>query len=113
MIQSALQGVREGVEVSLRQFSTWTPDTSERRSKWWDVRESYAAEIPDDLGDRAAWETLNQQHPFAHFKAIVVEFLFELMTTLDAPILLQLERGKLDGWTAEETQQLMEEAGMI
>ncbi|OKP02848.1 hypothetical protein PENSUB_6920 [Penicillium subrubescens] len=113
MIQSALLGVRQGVPVSLRQFSTWTPDTPERRSKWWDVRESYAAEIPDDLGDRAAWVTLDQQYPFAHFKAIVVEFLFELMTTLDAPILLQLERGKLDGWTPEETQQLMKEAGMI
>ncbi|KAF3403807.1 hypothetical protein F1880_010244 [Penicillium rolfsii] len=113
MVQSALQEVRQGVPVSLRQFSAWTPDTPERRSKWWDVCESYKAEVPDDLGDCTAWETLNQRYPFAHFKAIVVEFLSELMTTLDAPVLLQLERGKLDGWTVEETHQLMTDAGII
>jgi hypothetical protein len=115
MIQSALQEVRERVmdPVTLPRFSRWTPNTPEQRSKWWDVREGYAAEVPESMEDHAAWETLNQQYPFGHFKAIVVEFLFELMTTLDPPILLQLERGQLDGLTSEETQQLMKEAGMI
>ena len=37
-----------------------------------------------------------------------MDALLGMGETLDAPILLQLERGKLDGLTREETKNLLE-----
>ncbi|GAT28352.1 hypothetical protein RIB2604_02504310 [Aspergillus luchuensis] len=42
----------------------------------------------------------------------VLCFLTDLMKTLDPPILIQLERGKLGGLSREETQQLKDRIGL-
>ncbi|PWY66168.1 hypothetical protein BO83DRAFT_391705 [Aspergillus eucalypticola CBS 122712] len=42
----------------------------------------------------------------------VHRFLTDLMKTLDPPILIQLERGKLGGLSREETQQLKDRIGL-
>ncbi len=114
MTQAVLEEQRDGAArpEALDRFYAWKPSGPERNLKWSSSLERYAAELPDSVGVHAAWETLQQRYPFAEFKAIVVAFLFELMTTLDAPVLIQLEQGKLGSLTTAETQQLKERVGI-
>lgn len=114
MTQAVLEEHHEGNmhPEALDRFYAWKPSGPERSSKWSSVLEHYAEELPDPAGAPAAWETLRQKYPFAELKAIVVAFLLELMTTLDPPILIQLEQGKLGSLTTAETQQLKERVGI-
>ncbi|PYI21154.1 hypothetical protein BO99DRAFT_472334 [Aspergillus violaceofuscus CBS 115571] len=50
--------------------------------------------------------------PAAQLARAVIDYLANLMQSLDPPILLQLERGKLGGLTREETRQLKERIGL-
>ncbi|OOQ86865.1 hypothetical protein PEBR_19449 [Penicillium brasilianum] len=113
MIQAALE--EHFLEITprgaLRTFYSWHPNGDQRISRWSDVREHYAADIPDSPDDEAGWESLYHGYSWAPFKATVIDFLFELMTTLDPPILVQLERGKLGSLTPAETQQLKQRIG--
>lgn len=114
MTQAVLEEQRDGTArpEALDRFYAWKPSGPERNLKWSSAFERYAAELPDSAGGPAAWETHQQRYPFAEFKAIVVAFLFELMTTLDPPVLIQLEQGKLGSLTTAETQQLKERIGI-
>lgn len=113
MIQAALE--EHFLEITprgaLRTFYSWHPNGNQRISRWSDVREHYAADIPDSPDDEAGWESLYHGYSWAPFKATVIDFLFELMTTLDPPILIQLEQGKLGTLTPAETQQLKQRIG--
>lgn len=114
MTQAVLEEQRDGTArpEALDRFYAWKPSGLERNLKWSNALKRYAAELPDSVGVPAAWETLQQRYPFAEFKAIVVAFLFELMTTLDPPVLIQLEQGKLGSLTTAETRQLKERVGI-
>lgn len=114
MTQAVLAEQRDGTArpEALDRFYAWKPSGLEQNLKWSSVLEHFAAELPDSVGLHAAWETLQQRYPFAEFKATVLAFLFELMTTLDQPVLIQLEQGKLGSLTTAETQQLKERAGI-
>ncbi|KAJ5377885.1 uncharacterized protein N7496_005294 [Penicillium cataractarum] len=113
MIQAALEEHLIGVtrREALRTFYSWHPNGDRRIARWSDVRERYAEDIPDSPDDEAGWELLYQGYPWVPFKAMVMDFLYELMTTLDEPIFLQLELGQLGSLTPAETQQLKQRIG--
>ncbi|GKZ36468.1 hypothetical protein AbraIFM66950_007584 [Aspergillus brasiliensis] len=57
-------------------------------------------------------EGAGRKPPLGHATTrLVHRFLTDLMKTLDAPILIQLERGKLTGLSREETRQLKDRIG--
>lgn len=113
MIQAALEEHILGVtrRAALRTFYSWHPSGDRRIARWSDVREHYAEDIPDSPDDEAGWGALYQGYSWLPFKAMVMDFLSELMTTLDSPIFLQLELGKLGSLTPAETQQLKQRIG--
>lgn len=111
VLQATLHEQSEGTTISndLDQLRSWTSDNAARNAQWehtWLSELSRYAVLPKD-----AQVSPEQKYPFTLFKAMVMEFLLDLMTTLDPPILIQLECGKLGNLSRTETQKLLERAG--
>ncbi|KAI9845951.1 MAG: hypothetical protein M1838_001500 [Thelocarpon superellum] len=53
-----------------------------------------------------------QEKPMGEFEARTVGFLCDVVENLPLPVLVQLERGQLEGWTREETTMLLESCGV-
>ena len=53
-----------------------------------------------------------KKYPLNQFKETVMLFLLDLMTTLDQPVLMQLERGKLGNLSRMETELLLQRVGI-
>lgn len=83
----------------LREWNCINPD---RNKRWFQTRQAYG-----NVG--AEFE---RKFPLPRFKKIVMRFLLDLMTVLDPPILIELERGKLGNLSRDETRQLLERAGL-
>lgn len=114
MVQATLEEHRQGKTPSdmLYEFSAWMPGDPARHSKWTTIRQRYASELPDPGEMSAARDSLVTRFPFADFKASMLVFLFDLMTALDPPLLIQLERGQLGQLSRAETQRLKERIGV-
>ncbi|EPS26556.1 hypothetical protein PDE_01493 [Penicillium oxalicum 114-2] len=135
MLQARMEEHREGHvrTAAIPWFYAWMPNSPDLREKWTVVRDRYAAELPQSPssslssssmasfqekanpmgnGTEEAWRQAQDKFPFVEFKRMVIMFLVELMMTLDQPILLQLECGKLGHLTVAETSQLMERIGI-
>ncbi|PYI10500.1 hypothetical protein BO78DRAFT_202428 [Aspergillus sclerotiicarbonarius CBS 121057] len=100
-------GYRECVHrVIGRLHDTSDPDTSQANAEYL----SYV-QLPIDPPPDAMREVPLEIHEngIAH---AVHGFLTDLMKTLDPPILIQLERGKLGGLSREETQKLKDKVGL-
>ncbi|KAJ5114591.1 hypothetical protein NUU61_000350 [Penicillium alfredii] len=99
---------------ALRQLFAWAPGEPDRDLKWAHSRHQYSSDLP--LPGRPSaperQDALAQKFPLFEFKNLVIEFLRDLMTTLDPPILIQLERGKLGSLSRAETQQLKARIGL-
>ncbi|KAJ5537926.1 hypothetical protein N7494_007405 [Penicillium frequentans] len=113
MVQAVLEGRREGIQPSedLHKLCSWTPSEPAQISKWGIARQRYAGELSDASAINKA-QSVALRYPLLEFKAIVGSFLCDLMTTLDAPILIQVERGQLEGLSPEETQRLKARVGL-
>lgn len=113
MVQAVLEGQREGIQPSedLLKLFSWTSSESAQISKWGIARQRYAGELADASSINKS-QSVALKYPLLEFKAIVGSFLRDLMTTLDAPILIQIERGRLDGLSPEETQRLKARVGL-
>lgn len=113
MVQAVLEGRREGIQPShdLPMLCSWTPSEPAQISKWGIARQRYAGELSDASTINKA-QSVALKYPLLEFKAIVGTFLRDLMTTLDAPILIQVERGQLEGLSPEETQRLKARVGL-
>ncbi|RAL08430.1 uncharacterized protein BO97DRAFT_398179 [Aspergillus homomorphus CBS 101889] len=57
-------------------------------------------------------QSMSNKLPTAQLVSAVFDFLIDLMKSLNPPVLLQLERGKLDGLTREETRRLKDKIGI-
>ena len=53
-----------------------------------------------------------KKYPLNQFRETVMLFLLDLMTTLDQPVLMQLERGKLGNLSRMETELLLQRVGI-
>jgi len=113
IVQAILEGQREGIQPSedLPKLCSWSPGEPAQISKWGIARQRYAGEISDASAFNRA-QSVALKYPLLEFKAIVGTFLRDLMATLDAPILIQVERGRLDGLSPEETQRLKARVGL-
>lgn len=76
-------------------------------------------EIPYDVqtspGRKSAFHAAQEgreKYPLNQFKETVMLFLLDLMTTLDQPVLMQLERGKLGNLSRMETELLLQRVGI-
>lgn len=114
MVQAVLEEECDGNTPSdiLSRLCAWAPDDPARNSKWMKIRQSYTNELPKHNDISAARNSLNRKFPFEEFRCIVLVFLIDLMTTLDSPLLIQLERGKIGNLSRDETQRLKERVGL-
>lgn len=117
LIQAAVEEPREGDTSSdvlhqFSKFSAWTPSDRSRMSKWMRIRQRYINELPGPEEFPSLRASLMEKFPFMEFKASVLKFLFDLMVTLDPPLLIQLERGQVGQLSRAETQRLKERIGM-
>lgn len=114
MVQAVLEEQPEGSPPSdsLSKLCAWAPNDPARNLKWMRIRQSYTKDLPNHVDISAARIDLNRKFPFEEFRFFVLVFLFDLMTTLDSPLLIQLERGQVGNLTRDETQRLKERVGL-
>ncbi|CAL5866629.1 uncharacterized protein PFLUO_LOCUS838 [Penicillium psychrofluorescens] len=86
----------EGRTPALLTFKNWASGVPNIDSQWKRKYTKYAG----------------MRHTLTELDGIVLEFFSDLMATLDAPILIQLERGKLGNLSRVETQELKARVGM-
>lgn len=92
----------------------WVPSDPSMTVEWDRLCEKYMnrLQLPPDT----PWEVRPEETPTAlplyHLEEVVIDFLLNLMKSLDAPVLVQLERGKLGGLTRAETQSLKDRIGI-
>lgn len=89
---------------------------------WKEMRQSYIDElIPVEDMARAGphgnaftshLEAVANAHPPAAFESTLLDFLQAMSKSLPTPVLIQLENGKLDGMTEQETQEFLMECGV-
>ena len=89
---------------------------------WKEMRQSYIDELipmpnyisEDTVGDAFVThlEAAASMHSIAAFESALLKFLEAISKSLPAPVLIQLENGKLDGMTEQETQDFLIECGV-
>ncbi|PGG97002.1 hypothetical protein GX51_07551 [Blastomyces parvus] len=86
-----------------------------RIAQWESVRESVKASLDGADGDKG-WESrigeILEKCPFIRFEEYVMEWLAALLKFQNTPIFVQLEEGKLEGLTLQETTAFMDRVGI-
>ncbi|KLJ05680.1 hypothetical protein EMPG_10879 [Blastomyces silverae] len=84
-------------------------------TQWESVRESVKASFAGADGDKGwesrIWEIL-EKCPLIRFEEYVMEWLAALLKFQNTPILVQLEEGRLEGLTLQETAAFMDRVGI-
>lgn len=114
MLQAALEEYYNGDTPShtLHKLSTWIPPNPAWNSKWTSIRQQYAGALPDPGEMSTVRDSLTRKYPFADFKHSILVFLGELMSTLDPPLLIQLEQGQVGQLTRAATRSIKERIGI-
>ncbi|KAJ5083143.1 hypothetical protein N7456_012570 [Penicillium angulare] len=112
IVQAIIEDQSEGRQPSkeLTELCSWAPEDPAQHSTWIVIRQRHVDEL--DLGSPRATQKAIQQYPLGGFINIITTFLRDLMTTLDPPVLIQLERGKLGDLTREDTLDLKNLVGL-
>ncbi|KAJ5885320.1 hypothetical protein N7495_009830 [Penicillium taxi] len=112
-VQALLEEIKSGHDLSedTCKLLAWAPADPDLNSKWLHIRQRYSSQLPRP-GEVSTGHKMASESPIDEFKAIVTNFLINLMTKLDAPVLIQLERGKLFDLSREETRALKERVGL-
>lgn len=107
---AVLEEKAKGVPPShdLTRLSSWTSNNLAHQTKWEKARSEYLDKPP--LNRTIGTQFLDSG--LLELKETMICFLMDLMDTLDQPILVQLERGKLGNLSAIDTQRLKERAGL-
>ena len=95
----------------LLKLCSWAPDDPGLSSRWTDVQWKFV-DKPPTAGGIPTVSSPVPQLTGSDLLMMMGEFLYDLMMTLDEPILIQLERGRLRDLTREETNSLLERVGM-
>ena len=79
---------------------------SQELPHWHDIKASHIAELAHSDSEtlRQHLEDVAYGYPIAEFEETVLQLLAGLAASLPEPVLLQLEKGNLDGMSREETQ---------
>ncbi|KAG0154771.1 hypothetical protein PDIDSM_341 [Penicillium digitatum] len=98
----------------LHRLCNWRTNDSDL-DIWWEVsRTMFLEYMPPPFGtaDLKSREELDEVWPLQWLQHRYVDFCEDLMEVLDAPLLLQLEHGQLEGLTRGETQRVREYCGV-
>lgn len=89
-------------------------DYTRELSGWTNIRLEYTRMItrPASLGLMKHLEGVAKHHPIENFESLLLEFVTGLSACLPAPILRQLEQGKLDSMTSAETAAFLQSCGL-
>ena len=96
-------------------FQDEDDNNSQENPDWHDIKASHIAELAhgDSETLRQHLEDVAYGYPIAEFEETVLQLLAGLAASLPEPVLLQLEKGTLDGMSRAETQGfLREECGL-
>lgn len=97
----------------LQRLCNWRTNDSEL-DIWWEVsRTMFLDYMPPPFGtaNPMTREEVDETFPLQWLQHRYVDFFEDLMEVLDAPLLLQLEHGQLEGLTQEETQRVRDYCG--
>ena len=98
-----------------RMFQDEDDNNSQENPDWHDIKASHIAELAHNDSEtlRQHLEDVAYGYPTAEFEESVLQLLAGLAASLPEPVLLQLEKGTLDGMSRAETQGfLREECGL-
>lgn len=117
IMQAIIEDVRICGNLSSEDLGTrlaWVPDAS-KELEWSRNLGNYMDYLqpPAGVHPRIHLEGISNEFPFFQFEGIVIDFLLNLMKRLEPPVLVQLERGKLNGMTNFETQMLKRRVGFV
>ncbi|KAJ5119566.1 hypothetical protein N7448_010235 [Penicillium atrosanguineum] len=112
VIEEKYEGGTPTPSESLSQMCTWAPNDPVRNSKWIQILQRCTNELPEHSNVSLARSDIDHKFPFEKFRSGVLVFLFDLISTLDSPLLIELERGQVGNLTRNETQCLRERIGL-
>jgi hypothetical protein len=94
----------------LTRLRDWKTDNIDMNAYWEVSRTYFLTRIPAPHGTAGpvSQEELDELFPLWSLESEFVGFVEDLMEVLDAPLLVQLEQGRLEGFTREETQRIRE-----
>jgi hypothetical protein len=92
----------------IKRLHDWKKDNIDIDAHWEVSRTTFLTQIPPPYGTAGpvSEENLVEMFPLSDLASEFTGFVEDLMEVLDAPLLVQLEQGQLEGFTAEETQRI-------
>lgn len=111
----ALEVVNEAFAWNWSENSEAEPEGSEHAD--WDTlkysMKTSISQASSDVSSVHGFNRLLHEYPLFTFEGSTLEALESLANTLAAPVLVQLERGKLEGLTEDETAEFEELVGIL
>lgn len=117
LMQAAAEEYHRYGNGSLETFNkclSWEPKDNSQALAWKQASAKYVDCLKSQrrtLLD-AHLETTSDEKSLRRLESSVIDFLLDLMRTLDPPVLVQLERGQLGGLSRAETEQLKNHVGL-
>ncbi|KAJ5366934.1 hypothetical protein N7541_000875 [Penicillium brevicompactum] len=98
----------ERLPEPLNKLRNWETKTNPIDAHWEVSRTLFLEHMPSPYGTTgpATREQLDTLFPLSELESEFTGFVEDFMDILDAPLLLQLEQGQLQGWTPEETRRI-------
>ncbi|KAJ5348166.1 uncharacterized protein N7506_001419 [Penicillium brevicompactum] len=98
----------ERLPEPLNKLRNWETKTNPIDAHWEVSRTLFLEHMPSPYGTTgpATREQLDTLFPLSELDSEFIGFVEDFMDILDAPLLLQLEQGQLQGWTPEETRRI-------
>lgn len=112
VIEEKYEGGTPTPSESLSKLCTWAPNDPERNPKWTKILQRWTNELPAHGDVSLTRSDIDHKFPFKEFRSDVLVFLFDLISTLDPPLLIELERGQVGTLTRDETQRLKRRIGL-
>lgn len=93
---------------------SWKPKDNSQVHAWKQASAKYVDCLKPQRGTLldAHLKTTSSEKSLRQLEGTVVDFLLDLMRTLDPPVLFQLERGQLGRLSRAETEQLKNQVGL-
>lgn len=94
----------------LQKLSAWKAEDPAINARWEKNRDSHMLIMPPPYGTERQFnrEKVEAVFTLTSLQYDFAGFMKDLMEVLDVPLLVQAEQGQLEGFTREETQQILE-----
>lgn len=116
MMQAATEEFHWGHQVpeTFNGCLPWDLDDRSQTLIWKQARAKYMRHLQPERGMslEAYFQATSNERVLRRLKSAVVDFLSDLVKTLDPPVLVQLERGQLGKLSRAETEQLKIRVGI-